>query len=90
MIRQFFRTLVWLVLQDLKIVAACSEIVGQAILPAAGFLAGFELNPIWLRLGCSVEQTIVFCRLLLDRPRRRQTTKTDRLPHLFHQTANYF
>jgi len=37
---EIIHSLVKQVLQDLKIFSACNKIVGQAILPAAGFLAG--------------------------------------------------
>jgi hypothetical protein len=49
----------------------CNETVGQAVLPAAGFLAG----QFWLRLRCKVGQTIGFRRLPSSRrSSRRQKT----------------
>jgi hypothetical protein len=53
---------------------------GQAILPAAGFLAGL----VWMRLCCSVGQTIAVCGLPSSRRTQQQATRIDRLLHLKH------
>jgi hypothetical protein len=64
------------VLQHLKIFAARNEVVGRAILPAAGFQAGSGFG---CGSGYSMAQTIVFCRLLVRPPQIRQPTNGDGL-----------